>query len=381
MLNISIIFFFITFKLYYQQQIIIIPLETSTNPGRTYNFYFENYTNPISLTFTYAYSYINNSFFLQRYSSPTEYPPAIEKSKYFLYFYLYKDKVSFKGNPITFDYMFYARTNGTPETDEETYVDRLSLRFSSTHNNKTLVHLLYEQRIIPYKAFTLNIKHNWFILGGLPSTAYKLQHIGTTMLSQQQLDFHSWYCDINEIQVGDIHYITNNTRGIFNLDSSVISIPSGVFSQINSKYFQRYYKSMKCYWDNVHSFNKDDFYDSGMRIWCEEDVIKDLPDIVFRVGKVNVKIRNEDVFKCGEGLEKRFCLFEIADRGDDNVLDLGTTFLKGYFVMFDYDKMSLSFYVEMGKGLGMVVGLLMNMLVGILCVGIGVNVLFIIKNK
>jgi hypothetical protein len=276
--------------------------------------------------------------------------------------------------------MFYARTNGTSETDEETYVDRLSLRFSSTHNNKTLVHLLYEQHIIPYKAFTLNIKHNWFILGGLPSltsTAHKLQHIGTTMLSQQKLDFYSWYCDINEIQVGDIHYITNTTIGIFNLDSSVISIPSGVFGQINSKYFQRYYKSMKCYWDNVHSFNKDDFYDSGMRIWCEEDVIKDIPDIVFKVGKVNVRIRNEDVFKCGEGLEKRFCLFEIADRGDNNVLDLGTTFLKGYFVMFDYDKMSLSFYVEVG----IVVGLLMNMLVGILCVGVGVNVLFIIKNK
>ena len=380
MLNISIIFF-ITFKLYYQQQIIIIPLETSINPGRIYNFYFENYTHPISLTFTYSFSYIDNSFFLQRYSSPTEYPLAIEKSKFFRYFYLFKDKVSFKGHPITFDHMFYARINGTSENDEEMYVDRLSLRFSSSHNNRSLVYLLHEQRVIPYKIFTLNIKHNCFILGGLPSSTYNLLHIGTTMLSQQQLDFYSWHCDISEIQIGDIRYVTNNTKGLFNLDSSSISIPSDVFRQMNSQYFQQHYNSKNCYWDNVHSFNKDDFYESGMRIWCKQDVIKDIPDVVFRLGTFNVKIIKEDMFKCEDGRNDKFCLFEIADRGDYNVLDLGTAFLKGYFVMFDYDKTSLSFYMEVEKSWGMVLWLY-NVLIGILCVGVGVNILFIIvKSK
>ena len=274
--------------------------------------------------------------------------------------------------------MFYERINGTSENDEEMDVGRLSLLFSSTHNNKSLVYLL-QTKCIPNKTFVFNTKHNRFISGGLPPT-YNLIHVGKAKLSQQKLDFYSWYCDISEIQVGSIRYKTNNTKGLFNLDSSSISIPTDIFSQMNSKYFQKHYHSKDCYWDEVHSFNKDDFYESGTRIWCKREVIKEIPNIVFNLGEFDVKIGNEDMFKCEGEIDDQFCLFEIADRKDNNVLDIGTTFLKGYFVMFDYEEMSLSFYMERGKGCER--GLwLIKVLIGVLCCGIGVNLLLIVKNK
>ena len=89
------------FPFIHTTNILEIPL--IFNPNETdnrYSIYLSGYSKPISISFYHVYSYLSGAFFKERYSSPTEYPRLLGRSRYSFDYILYSDTVSFANSNI-----------------------------------------------------------------------------------------------------------------------------------------------------------------------------------------------------------------------------------------------------------------------------------------
>ena len=327
--------------------IFLIPLTKSTqNNLDDYTFYIENYSHPISLALNNAYTYLTYSIFTENYSNPSHYPHPKGTNSLLPEYYLYQQRTTFKGSSIPFTFNFYSLNQTI--LNERKYKDLLTLRYPKKQEEENLIYDLYKQQITKYKQFGLYLKKNYFIIGGIP-TSLPPSVIHTIKLDSKITFLRSWEFNLKSFTMGNKiqTQFTYNIEYKFSLIGSAIGIPLSLFNVIKNEYFNTYINDSNktCYVHLIKENRADNNVNSGQRIYCKNEVIESIPEVIFGFGKDNVGItvKRDALWNCNK-TNDGYCLFELSGKDDlNNIIYVGTALVYDYLVMFDYENIEVKF--------------------------------------
>ena len=325
----------------------IISIQLSYQPFLTvknrYSLYFQNYSNPISISFSHTYNYLDYSFFPQTHKDPSEYPLPQHKSEFLSFYYLFEDNVTFLNQSSSFLFPFYS-TNSSKIAMDDDFKDIITLRYSST--NYDCIRMLQKQNVIPKPQLGFFLQEKKLFLGGIPSFL-KLKLITKYYSTVSSLDSRGWNFQFESIQMGEIKLDLSKGKSVamIQLSGSSLGVPPKFFQQIEDKYFKKYYANKDCYVKQLRIWEDEvSRFDSGFRIFCLKKVITTFPEITISVNKSELTLRKNNMFNCDYNNDNDYCLFELADRMDNDAYYFGTSLLKEFLVLCNYEDSSISFY-------------------------------------
>lgn len=153
------------------------------------------------------------------------------------------------------------------------------------------------------------------------------------------ISFYTTYIRDFSINCDDIKIGNNNTEETFkikiNLDMEGIEFPKNYFNIIETIYFEEYYNKNICSKENYRLYDV---------IICNnnfnEQMIKNFPAIVFKIGNFIIKFSGEELFY----KYKNRYYFKILERATDKYIEIGRIIFKKYPTMFNPEDRLIFFY-------------------------------------
>ena len=322
----------------------ILEIPLIFNPNETdnrYSIYLSGYSKPISISFYHVYSYLSGAFFKERYSSPTEYPRLLGRSRYSIDYSLYSDTVSFANSNISFTFYFLCKDENLPKTWEKTYENILSLCESEDEKVKPLANELHYQNIIPSPSYVLSFKENMLYFGGIPKSKH-VQQLFEEKISLYDLDKYGLIMNFTSFQMGNIvhDYNQSNYKFYISIKTDKVSLPYKLFNEIAKMYFMDYQYEGKCVIN--YRYVNEGKRERGFK--CSKEVVNEFPDVVLGIGNHKLIIKKKFLFKCenNDPVFQTGCTF-LFFRVLDDVFALGTSFLENYFVEVNLEENNNSF--------------------------------------
>ena len=317
--------------------------------------FFQNYSNPVALSFSHAYSYLSSSYFTERYQDIKSYPPSLGTNEFFSEYHLFNDEFNFKDSQIPFKMYFYAINEKSEGNLVEHFRDYITFRYNQTRNNNSIVIQMYEQKIIEQAQFGVSYFNKKLYFGGIPNQN-KLQKILHHQLNSTLLDKLGWYADFSYITIGNkkFDYINSDYKALFDFGgtelSKTILVPSETMNYIKKEYLIPNNNKQNCYNKTLTFSQVFHYYDVGKRYFCKPEVVKQFPQFVFGFDNQKIVFQGNEFFDCEQTITKdNYCLFEIHEKdGNSFVFSLGITFFKRLVILFDYNTPQVELFEELG---------------------------------
>lgn len=317
--------------------------------------YFQNYSNPVALSFSHAYSYLSSSYFTERYQNIESYPPSLGTNEFFSEYKLFYDEFNFKESQTPFKMYFYAINEKSEGNLVEHFRDYITFRYNQTRNNNSIVIQMYKQQIIEHPQFGISHLNKKLFFGGIPNQN-KLKQILYQQLNSTLLNQLGWYTDFSYLTIGNkkFDYINNNYKALFDLGgtelSKTILIPNETMNYIKKEYFVPQNKTQNCYSKTLTFSQVSHYYEVGERYFCKPEITKQFPQFVFGFNNQKIIFQGEEFFNCEQKITTdNYCLFEMHERdGHSLAFTLGITFFKRLVVLFDYNIPKVELFKELG---------------------------------
>ena len=221
--------------------------------------------------------------------------------------------------------------------------------------NTNLITQLKNRNYISSEVFMLKIDENnaekgEIIIGGYPHE-YDPKHYSEKFLIQQLSSrgdgYGNWDIIFQDIQCNKTNYVSIKAAEI-SPDFGFILATGNFFENLNKSFFNDPKYVNSCFEETI---------DKYIIKYCEENVIKQFPNISFVLSKDYINRHNQsnelefdykDLFVKAPGNNNLYYFQIVFKTGFSDRWKLGLSFLKKYPVVFDRDSRMIGFYKETG---------------------------------
>lgn len=314
--------------------------------------FFENYPNPITLVFNHAYTYISYSYLQHKHTDIQSYPSPQGSNEYFSDYFLFYDEFKFKESSVPFKMYFYSKDIEKGLSNQH-FSNHLTFKYNQTRNKYNIVLQMHKQKVIPKPQFGLSILNSKLYFGGIPNQKY-LHKVLYQKLNTTLLEKIGWYLDLSYIIIGNKEFDYSHTKyyGLLKLCETKISktiiIPKEVMTYLKNNVFISYNKTNDCYFKKLKLAQVDNFYESGERLFCKNEITEKFPSFVFGLNNKKIEFKGKDFFDCEQQFTKdNYCLFEMNGKDTiGNNFYLCTYFFKHLVILLDYSVPSVELFDE-----------------------------------
>lgn len=294
----------------------------SFNKGKEPSIFYLDLSSNISLTCEKVTSNAN-----MKSDNPIEIPTTFKV----------KDK-QLKAKIVNFKFEFYP-SKGTvsdlPFYSLESHYgptkNTLGLAYKFNDENYSLLHNLKKRNIIDRAAFGfgyLKEPVGKVLLGGFPTKLTEGRSVSHCQVDQGH---SAWGCSLRYVLMGEFKYPVKKGYVSFHANASKIFAPQKFIAALKKNIFQDLIKKKIC--------NSTLFMDWNFECDCKS--LHLFPDITFVIEDKKYILEKNEVF-----YHLAFSCFFIIVESPTNEWVIGTSFLKKYLTLFDYENSTISFYSE-----------------------------------
>ena len=212
--------------------------------------------------------------------------------------------------------------------------DCLALGYTKENEDFSLVHQLKKKELINELSFTL-FNMTKIIYGELPIEIKRNLSLVSQCEMNQNIPF--WNCKLNailienkKIEIDDFIFFQSTHRTIF--------VPKYFIELLKQKIFNKYIKKGIC--SEIEIYNSI----SSFMIRCNCSAIENFPSLSFLVGNYKFVLNKEKLFEYSINDN---CFFNLRESTySDKKWIVGTSFYSQYTTTFNYEKDSISFFVQ-----------------------------------
>ena len=232
--------------------------------------------------------------------------------------------------------------------------ERLSFGLSYEDLHFSLVHVLFEKKLIDRKQFGFSAQDpqsgKGLIFFGSPLSNMTNRKTKATIPVNRNEE--GWSSQISSLEMAyqngsSITYTSKSTKVIFDIDENTIYVPVSFMKYLKETIFKDLIAERYCTF-NSRFDNKDDEFN----IECLCSAMSYLPTFTFVFNSVGLSLHPSQLFE--EAFGRCYFLFESSKQYKD-VWVLQSPFVNQFTTLFDYDAKEISFYsatnVEVYKAL------------------------------
>lgn len=238
-----------------------------------------------------------------------------------------KGSVHFHKNKFFENFQFFYAKKESLE-----YYDSLGLGLYVEDKNLSFIHQLKEKKYINQLKFGFGV-NNTIYFGEIPK---EMKH--NKYKSYCNSFANEWGCELTSIKYGDFTFYSKNnflssSYLIFQTAHPYIQVPIEFFSFIKEIVLKKFFEERICY--TMEEYDK-------MNYFCKCSSINKFPNISFFIEDKKFEFHSKDIFY----QKNDICVMyiEVDYLNYHNKWVLGTTFLKKYNTLFDYELKKVYFY-------------------------------------